>query len=153
MHTPGPVTPTLSPSRALTHSPPPSPTYTDRGRCWHRHALTATQSQHSEMGMQRHNLHSDRCSQTHTNPDSLPKGHGNAHTEARSTSTRGDSQIHPLSTPLCSTVHTSLTCARGLLPGTGGQVHSHTDTLSHPVQAWEPMGSGLSTSPQVQPAP
>lgn len=83
--------------------------------------------------MQKHNLHSDRCPETHTNPDSLPEGHGNA-------------PAHVETHTFTLTPHLP-TCACRLPPPPAqadGCTRTQTLPHSHPVQAWEPMGYGLS---------
>ena len=149
---------------ALMHpSPPPSPphththtrtrtrtrTHTDQGTRQHRHILIATQSPHSQTGMQKPNLR-QTPPDTHKNPDSLLK----------------DMEMHrlrpeaPAQTSTCrhtltphSSLLTSFTRVQVLLPRhtwTDGLTHRYS--LTHPVQAWEPGCSGLSPNAWAQPA-
>lgn len=83
---------------------------------------------------------------THTNPDSLPKEHRQAHTEIRSISTHRDTQIDP---PPCHTPPSPVHADS--YPGTRDRSHTQTLSLTHPVQVWEPVGS-LCSSSWAQPA-
>lgn len=111
--TPGSITLTDCPSWALTH-PPTRHTQTKAD------ADTDAFSQQHRVNTLKWGCRNTTCAQTsapghsQANPDSLPEGQGNAHPESRSASTHGDSQ-RPLP-PHHSTLHSSLTCARRLLP-------------------------------------